>query len=31
MKSVEKNDFLEYALVHKIQYYGTRKSDLIEN
>lgn len=30
-KMIENNELLEYALVHKLAYYGTRKVDVIDN
>jgi len=29
-KEIEKNNFLEYAFVHKTAYYGTKKSDVLD-
>ena len=30
-KSIENNEFLEYAIVHWIEYYGTKYEDVIDN
>lgn len=30
-KSIEKNEFLEYKLVHNLNYYWTKKKDIIDN
>jgi guanylate kinase len=30
-KSIENKEFLEYAIVHKTDYYGTKFIDVIEN
>ncbi len=30
-KSIENNEFLEYAIVHWLEYYWTKYSDVIEN
>lgn len=30
-KSIEKNEFLEYKFVHNLNYYWTKKEDIIDN